>query len=143
MRDPQVTSRIMSRIRSKGGKAETLIGRTMWHYGLRYRKHYPIRGKPDYVFIRAKIAVFCDGDFWHGRDFPERLAAGRFKNNKEYWVKKITRNMERDIEITQELNEQGWLVMRFWESEIFNDADSIAKQVLQVYKERVNKSRIV
>lgn len=136
MRDPKVTSHIMSQIRSKGGKAETLLGKTMWRLGLRYRKHYSIRGKPDYAFVRAKIAVFCDGDFWHGRDFCEKLAKGRFKKNKDYWIKKITRNMERDTEINLELQKQGWLVLRFWESEIFKNPDECANQVLEFYKKR-------
>ena len=73
-----------------------LLGKAMWSLGLRYRKHYnKLKGKPDYVFVTAKVAVFCDGDFWHRKDIEERVAAGRFQNNKEYWSEKIPRTIER------------------------------------------------
>ena len=137
MREPEVTSRIMSSIRSKGGKAETLLGKTMWALGLRYRKQYPIKGKPDYVFTRVKIAVFCDGDFWHGRDFYTRLERGRFKRNIEYWMKKIPANIDRDKKVTHALQEQGWLVVRFWESDILRDPIGCARIVKELYQLRL------
>jgi DNA mismatch endonuclease (patch repair protein) len=128
-RDPEVTSRIMSQIRSSGGKAETLLGKHMWALGLRYRKQYPIKGKPDFAFVSAKVAVFCDGDFWHGRDFDERVKAGRFKTNQDYWLKKIPRNVERDTETNNVLRGLGWKVIRFWESDILANPEKIASKV--------------
>lgn len=136
-RDPQVTSRIMSAIRSKGGKAETLLGKTMWSLGLRYRKHYPIVGKPDYVLLRSRIVIFCDGDFWHGRDFTQRVEKGRFKSNKDYWLKKIPRNMERDLRVTDTLQKEGWQVMRFWESNVLQDPNKCAMDVFVTHKARL------
>lgn len=130
-RNPTVTSKIMSSIRSKDTKAELLLGKEMWHLGLRYRKQYSIYGRPDFAFIKKKIAVFCDGDFWHGRDFEEKLAKGRFKNNVDYWANKITKNRERDVRVNQELLKNGWLVIRIWESEILEDSK---KQALLVYE---------
>ena len=141
-RDPETTSRIMSAIKSEGGKAETLLGKTMWAFGLRYRKHYPILGKPDYVLTRSKIAVFCDGDFWHGRDFHERVAKGGFKTNRDYWLHKIPRNMERDVRVTMSLEEDGWKVMRFWASEIIRDPSQCAKSVFIANKERLEKATL-
>ncbi|MGA9397547.1 MAG: hypothetical protein WBV22_04725, partial [Anaerolineaceae bacterium] len=82
-RDPAVTSRLMSRIKSKDTKAELILGRAMWKIGLRYRKHYNITGCPDFVFVTAKVAIFCDGDFWHGRDYTKAVKSGRFRNNPD------------------------------------------------------------
>jgi DNA mismatch endonuclease (patch repair protein) len=137
IRPKEITSKIMSRIRSSGSKAEVSLGKAMWNLGLRYRKQYKkLKGRPDYVFVSAKVAVFCDGDFWHGRDFVERLRKGRFKSNKDYWVSKITRNMQRDKEVTQNLIKQGWDVLRFWESDILKDANRIALKVKKIVHEQ-------
>jgi DNA mismatch endonuclease (patch repair protein) len=139
MRDPQVTSKIMSKIRSSGSKAEKLLGKSMWGLGLRYRSHYPMVGKPDYIFLRAKIAVFCDGDFWHGRDFWEKVLQERFKHNKEYWIQKIQRNIARDKNVNNILEGEGWLVMRFWETDILKSPMMCAEAVLKMYQERLMK----
>jgi DNA mismatch endonuclease, patch repair protein len=136
MRDPQVTSKIMSKIRSTGGKAETLLGKCMWSLGLRYRKHYKIRGTPDYVFLKKKIAIFCDGDFWHGKDFHSRLANDRFKNNKEYWINKISRNMQRDKDVTQFLIDNEWKVIRLWESDILKSPEACAIIIKNEFENR-------
>jgi len=136
-RDPKVTSHIMSKIRSKGGKAETLLGKAMWTMGLRYRKQYPITGKPDYTLISSRIVIFCDGDFWHGRDFEERVKRGRFKSNQDYWYRKIPRNMKRDIEVNKILQEGGWKVMRFWETDIMQNPTQCARAILDAHKERL------
>ena len=88
-RPPEMTYKIMSSIRSHDTKPEKMLGQALWKLGLRHRKHYKIKGKPDFVFVKAKLAVFCDGDFWHGNnwrvrgmnsfdsDTPIRLAAVR------------------------------------------------------------------
>ena len=129
----------MSSIRSSGGRAETLLGKTMWSLGLRYRKQYSATGKPDYVLVKAKIAVFCDGDFWHGRDLEERLSKGRFSSNRDYWEAKIRRNIGRDQKVTSTLEEQGWLVLRFWESQILTDPLSCADAVLEAFLRRTHR----
>lgn len=138
MRDPKITSKIMSHVRSSGGKAETLLGKTMWSLGLRYRKQYPIKGKPDYVLVRTKIAIFCDGDFWHGRNFKKLLVKGSLNNNKKYWIQKIPRNMERDKKVNKELQDTGWIVLRFWESDILKDSISCAQKVFETHKKRLS-----
>lgn len=139
-RDAVTTYRIMSAIKSKDTKPERLLGSAMWKLGLRYRKQFKIKGKPDFVFIKAKIAVFCDGDFWHGNNWRIR-GMSSFKEELEsytpFWREKIIRNIGRDKEVNTELKNQGWLVLRFWESEIKIDSDKCAREVLTVYRSRI------
>ncbi len=111
----------MSRIKSADTRAEVMLRKALWKKGLRYRKNYAaLPGKPDIALTRQKIAIFVDGDFWHARghqDNPgEQVAA-----NKEFWRKKLARNVERDKEVNDALTEAGWLVLRFWESDIKKD----------------------
>lgn len=119
----------MSRIRAADTKAEVLLRKALWKKGVRYRKNYTaLPGKPDIALTRQKIAIFVDGDFWHARghqDNPgEQVAA-----NKEFWRKKLARNVERDKDITDELTELGWLVLRFWESDIKKDLAGCVKTI--------------
>lgn len=110
----------MKAVKSKDSKIELILRKELWSRGHRYRKHYnKIPGKPDIVFIGKKIAVFCDSEFWHGKDWEERKKD--FKSNKDFWHNKIERNIERDKEVNQELREKGWTVLRFWGSEIKNE----------------------
>ena len=139
-RDPDTTYRIMSAIKSKDTKPEILLGKAMWALGLRYRKHAKnIPGKPDFVFKGKKIAVFCDGDFWHGNNWKLRGMKSlkeELDSYDEFWRNKITRNIERDNETNIKLQDNGWLVLRFWESDIYNDANICAKTVLKAYQKR-------
>jgi len=98
---------------------ELLLRRALWAAGFRYRKDVKdLPGRPDIVFPKAKIAVFCDGDFWHGLNWEERRQKLGQGTNSDYWIAKIERNMERDRQNTQKLRDMGWVVLRFWESEI-------------------------
>lgn len=122
----------MSRIRSKDTSIEVLLRRELWKRGLRYRKNYSaVTGKPDIVFKRRRIAVFCDSEFWHGYDWETRKQA--IKSNREYWIPKIERNIKRDLFVNSVLREQGWIVLRFWGKEIRTSliacADIIEKTV--------------
>lgn len=110
----ETRSKIMSSIHSKDTKIELLLRSLLWKEGLRYRTHYMIKGNPDIVFTRQKVAVFIDGDFWHGWQWKKLKP--KLKNR--FWVDKITRNMERDKEVNKELKEQGWRVIRIWEHSI-------------------------
>lgn len=78
-------------------------------------------GRPDLVFPRQKVVVFCDGDFWHGRDLDARLARLFRGNNASYWVEKIRTNVARDQAVTEQLRNEGWCVVRLWEGEILRD----------------------
>ena len=107
----------MSRIRNKDTGIELALRKELWSRGIRYRKNVKtVEGKPDIAFIGKKVAVFCDSEFWHGYNWDERK--NDLKKNKEFWIAKIERNMERDAEVNRILKEQGWTVLRFWGNQI-------------------------
>jgi DNA mismatch endonuclease (patch repair protein) len=104
-----------------------------------------IAGRPDVVFRIARVAVFCDGDFWHGRDISSRLQKLKGGHNASYWVEKISGNVARDRHRTGELEAAGWTVLRFWESDILSDPDEIAMRVRDVVlanRDRLNVGRV-
>ena len=118
----------MSRIRSKDTQIEVKLRKELWSRGLRYRKNVKsIPGKPDIAFIGKKVAVFCDSEFWHGYDWDNRK--DDIKTNREFWIPKIERNMQRDIEVNAMLSEQGWVVFRFWGKEIEKDLGTCADRI--------------
>lgn len=125
-------SKIMSRIKGKDTKIEVILRKALWHKGIRYRKNYRIQDcRVDIAITKYKIAVFCDGDFWHGKDFQE----GNIKNNTKFWEQKIKRNQERDLQNTIALRDAGWTVLRFWESEIVGDINkcvSIVERIVNI-----------
>lgn len=112
-------SKNMRNIKSKDTSIEMLLRKALWHKGYRYRKNYKqLPGKPDIALTKYKIAIFCDSEFFHGKDWEvlkPRLEKG---DNSEYWVKKISRNRERDDEINKQLLFAGWTVIRFWGKDI-------------------------
>jgi DNA mismatch endonuclease (patch repair protein) len=120
----------MQHIKSKDTKIEVLLRRELWRRGYRYRKNYSgLPGKPDIVLTKYKIAIFCDSEFFHGKDWEvlkPRLEKG---NNSDYWLKKISRNRERDDEINKQLLFQGWTVIRFWGKDILKNVDECIKVV--------------
>lgn len=129
---PEQISYNMQRVKNKGSKIEMLLCKELWARGLRYRKNVNrICGKPDIAFIGKKVAVFCDSEFWHGHNWGERK--NDFKSRQEFWIPKIERNMERDREVTERLESEGWTVIRFWGNEIKKKtaecADAIEKVV--------------
>lgn len=129
--------RNMSAVRSKGSKIEKRLGSVLWAAGVRYRKHYPIAGKPDFALPGYKIAIFCDSNFWHGKNWGEERKA-EFRKNREFWISKIERNMERDREVNQALKEEGWTVVRFWEDEIKKKTEWCVNKVLKKMKMGTN-----
>lgn len=113
--------------RSKDTTPELILRRELWRRGLRYRLHADhLPGKPDLVFLGPKVAVFCDGDFWHGRDWPSRKEKLRRGSNPDYWIPKIRANKVRDKDSTRELQDEGWTVIRFWETDIKRDIQRAA-----------------
>lgn len=117
-------------------RCEVMLRRVLWAAGCRYRKNAKeLPGRPDVVFPRARIAVFCDGDFWHGQDWESRRQKLSRGTNSEYWLAKIQRNMERDRQNDRRLQEMGWTVLRFWESQIRTDVGAIARIVLSLLRE--------
>lgn len=137
MRTKEITHKIMSSIKSKDTRPELLLRRELWHRGLRYRIHdNSLPGKPDIVFSRVKLVVFCDGDFWHGHNWALRGIDSldeELSCYSEYWKNKILQNTKRDVINTQLLEENGWRVIRIWESEIKVNVSSCADKVQAVY----------
>jgi DNA mismatch endonuclease Vsr len=125
----------MSLIRSTGTKIEVFFGKRLWARGLRYRKNDKfVIGKPDFSFRGVKVAVFCDSEFWHGRNW--KRAKLRFSGNREYWVSKIERNIKRDRKVNRILSKSGWQVIRFWAEEIRKNPDACADLVKRAVDER-------
>lgn len=117
-------SKTMSKIKGKDTSIELALRKALWNKGYRYRKNYKkLPGAPDIALTKYKIAVFCDSEFFHGKDWESlkiKLEKGR---NSEYWVAKIQRNIERDREKDQTLNYMGWTVIHFWGKDILNNPE--------------------
>lgn len=127
-------SRNMRHNKSKDTKPELLLRKELWKRGLRYLKNYRnVYGKPDIVFLKAKIAVFIDGKMWHGYNWEHQK--NDFKTHREFWIPKIEQNIERDSIVNKTLTEQGWQVLRFWDFEIKKDVVACANQIEHIYKD--------
>lgn len=112
-----VISKRMSKIMLKGNKVETKLAKTLWHKGYRYRLNYKeLPGSPDIAIMKYCIAIFVDGEFWHGKDFENKK--DKLKNNKDYWIEKIEENINRDIRNDKKLKELGWIPIHFWSKEV-------------------------
>ena len=120
----------MQAIKSKDTAIECILRKELWSLGYRYRKNYKkLVGKPDIVLTKHKIAVFCDSEFWHGKDYEKSV--GRIGTNQSYWKRKIARNIERDKEVTETLEKDGWKVLRFWEKDIKKDTQRCVQLILE------------
>lgn len=132
-RDPKVTSKIMSSIPSKNTRPEIALRKALWRKNLRYRVNYKkLPGKPDIVFTKQKVAVFCDGDYWHGHNWAVRGLSSldeELAGYSDYWREKILRNIARDEENNRDLKAMGWTVVRIWESDIKKDLDKCVEIV--------------
>ncbi len=125
----------MQAVKSKGSKIEIVLGKALWKKGIRYRKNVKnIFGKPDIAIKKYKVAVFCDSEFWHGKDWSQKKS--EIKSNKKFWYNKIERSIERDKEVNIKLNEEGWIVIRFWEKEILKESEKCVQIVIDAVKTR-------
>lgn len=130
---PEQRRKNMQAVKNKDSKIELLLRKELWKRGIRYRKNSTkIFGKPDIVFIGKKIAVFCDSEFWHGYNWDERKKD--FKSHQEFWIPKIERNIERDKEVTEKLESEGWTVLRFWGNDIKKKTSECADIIEKVVK---------
>lgn len=141
IRDPNITSKIMASIKSTDTKPEMLLRRALWNRNYRYQVHYKkIPGRPDIALTKAKIAIFCDGDFWHGNNWKLRgLSSFEEELNQydDYWKRKLLDNVERDERNNLLLTEEGWLVLRFWASDIQRDLPNCIRIIEEAYQARV------
>lgn len=134
-----LTHCIMSHIRSKDTKPEVMLRKALWNKGYRYRKNWvKLPGKPDIVMGKYQICIFIDSVFFHGFRWnhggKERLLRGK---NSDYWISKIEKNMNRDHEINAELQNRGWLVLRFWDSDIKKNLE----KCIAVIEEKISQLR--
>lgn len=132
--DDEKRSSIMSKVRSKGNKSTELRvielfednGITGW------RRNYKVKGHPDFVFLKERVAIFVDGCFWHGHECRNIHP----KDNEEYWNKKRQRNIQHDLEITERFQKRGWTVVRIWECELKKKNEVVALEKLHVVLEK-------
>lgn len=120
----------MQHIKSKDTKIELILRKALWDRGYRYRKNLKdLPGKPDIALTKYKIAIFCDGEFFHGKDWEVLRPKLKHSNNGNFWISKISRNRERDDEINKQLLFMGWTVIRFWGDEIKKHTDECVKVI--------------
>ena len=125
----------MQAVKQRDTPLELRLRRELWRRGFRYRKNYAkAPGKPDVALVGLRIAIFCDGDFWHGHDWENRRKD--FRANADVWIAKIERNMERDREVTRRLTADGWTVLRFWGSDIQKDVAACVAQIERAVQQR-------
>jgi DNA mismatch endonuclease (patch repair protein) len=126
-------SDIMRRVKSSNTKPELKVRSALHQRGLRYRLNYPLPGRPDIVFVRARVAVFIDSCFWHG--CPQHLRMP--KSNRQYWTAKIQRNIERDAQVNAEYKHSSWRQLRFWEHDLKEDFDLCIARIEGVVREQL------
>jgi DNA mismatch endonuclease Vsr len=132
---PEQRSMNMQAVKSKGTRIEKILAKALWNAGLRYRKNLAsVTGKPDLVFIGKKIAVFCDSEFFHGRNWDTRKF--EIKSKREFWFPKIEGNIKRDIHVNQQLVAGGWIVLRFWESDIKKNTAKCVETIFEAIEFR-------
>lgn len=138
---PEQRKRNMQHIRSKDTKIELKLRKALWEKGYRYRKNYKdLPGCPDIVLTKYRIAIFCDGEFFHGKDWEILKPRLEKSNNSEFWIKKISRNMERDDEIDKQLLFRDWTVIRFWGKDILKNTDECIKVIEEaIYDYKMNQ----
>ena len=129
---PEIRKR-MSKVRLKNGKAETILAKRLWHEGYRYRRNYKkLPGSPDIALTKMHIAVFVDGEFWHGENWEDRKA--KLKHNREYWIEKIEENIARDKRVDDELHSMGWITIHFWEKQVLKHTDECLDAIIDLIK---------
>ena len=138
-RDAEIVSKNMKSIHSRDTSIELCLRKALWKKGYRYRKNYKkLPGTPDIVLTRYKISIFCDSEFFHGKDWEFlklRLDRG---NNPEYWINKIQRNIQRDLEKDHDLQYLGWTVIHYWGKDILSHTDDC----IQVIEEAIWETKM-
>ncbi|MEE8342211.1 MAG: very short patch repair endonuclease [Gammaproteobacteria bacterium] len=132
---PKQRKHCMSQVHGRNTKPEIKLRGALWRAGLRYRLKSKLPGKPDIVFVSARVVVFVDGCFWHGCPVHGSIPA----TNKRFWKKKLKSNVERDREVTERLVELDWLVLRFWTHELKEDADRVLRDIKRAVLRRTDE----
>ena len=138
---PEQRRKAMQSIHSKDTSIELCLRKALWEKGYRYRKNYrAIPGKPDIAITKYRIAIFCDSEFFHGKDWCLLRQALKKGNNSELWINKIQKNIERDERINRELANIGWRVLRFWGNDILKNTDNCVQVVEEAIIESIVES---
>jgi DNA mismatch endonuclease Vsr len=132
---PEQRRKNMQAVKCKDSEIELLLRKELWSRGLRYRKNVKnVLGNPDIAFMRKKVAIFCDSEFWHGFDWENKKQ--EIKSRRDFWIPKIERNIKRDEEVNKNLQEHGWTVIRFWGKKIKSDVAACAQLVEKALQEK-------
>lgn len=124
---PEISKR-MSKVKLKHNKVETTLAKALWHKGYRYRLNYKkLPGSPDIALTKYKIAIFVDGEFWHGKDFEKRK--DKLKANKDFWIEKIQENIDRDKRNDDSLHQMGWISLHFWSEEVSKNIEHCMTEI--------------
>lgn len=130
LRDKKTVSKNMSHIRSTDTSIEVKLRKGLWHKGYRYRKNYKkLPGSPDIALTKYHIAIFCDSEFFHGKDWEVLKARLEKGSNPDYWIKKIERNRDRDVENDKKLLFLGWTVIHFWGKDILQNTEECIRVI--------------
>lgn len=134
---PEQRRKNMRAVKAAGSEIEKTLARA-----LRRRGHYfacnvgTVPGKPDIVFRRLKVAVFCDSEFWHGKNW--RVRQNDFKSHQDFWLPKIEANMRRDRQVNRLLKKDGWTVLRFWGKDILKRTDRCVAKIERIIESKRN-----
>ena len=136
------TRKRMSKVKLKNGTAEQILAKKLWHMGYRYRKNDKrLPGSPDIAIPRHRIAIFVDGEFWHGKDWETRKP--RLKSNREYWIEKIEENIARDKRVDDQLRAMDWTPIHFWSKDALKNTDSCISDIISFIIENEHMDDIV
>lgn len=125
---PEISKR-MAHVKTKKNSAEVMLAKSLWHRGYRYRLNYKaLPGSPDIALTKYRIAIFIDGEFWHGKDFEQRKT--KLKNNKDYWIEKIQENINRDIRDDKLLRQMDWYPIHFWSNDVIKYCNQCVEEVI-------------
>lgn len=131
---PEISKR-MAHVKTKKNSAEVMLAKSLWHRGYRYRLNYKaLPGSPDIALTKYRIAIFIDGEFWHGKDFEQRKT--KLKNNKDYWIEKIQENIDRDLRNDKLLRQMDWYPIHFWSNDVIKYCNQCIDEIIYTIEDR-------
>lgn len=131
---PEISKR-MAHVKTKKNSAEVMLAKSLWHRGYRYRLNYKaLPGFPDIALTKYRIAIFIDGEFWHGKDFEQRKT--KLKNNKDYWIEKIQENIDRDLRNDKLLRQMDWYPIHFWSNDVIKYCNQCIDEIIYTIEDR-------
>ena len=133
---PEISKR-MAHVKTKKNSAEVMLAKSLWHRGYRYRLNYKaLPGSPDVALTKYRIAIYIDGEFWHGKDFEQRKT--KLKNNKDYWIEKIQENIDRDLRNDKLLRQMDWYPIHFWSNDVIKYCNQCIDEIIYTIEDRID-----